>query len=164
MKRWLIEAIVVAAIIIIVTWFFWLRLKSPQSVGTESPKSIIPASGSNGQEAPAKPVAGGGATESRIDESKWVEARAAMGVISTAIRAYHVEVGPDGQPPRDIGALGITPQDLDGRYFGAVDYAIAVSSMNPLTFTITCTPGAKHDAPKYPAKRTLDSKGKWGPE
>ena len=168
MNRWLIKVVVVAVIVVIVAWFISGRLKSPQSAGNESPKSspatATSASGNNVQPAPAKPAAADGMIESRVDAAKWAEARTAMGTISTAIRAYHVEVGPQGKPPRDIGALGITSQDLDGTYFGPADYSISVSSMNPLTFTVTCVRGSKHNAPEYPAKRTLDSDGKWTPE
>jgi hypothetical protein len=84
-----------------------------------------------------------------------------MGTIATSIRAYYVEVGPQGRPPRDIRALGLTDQDLNGSYFGAADYTFSVSSMNPLTFTVTCTPGSRPNAPTQPSRLTMDSSGKW---
>lgn len=101
----------------------------------------------------------------RVDAAKWSEAKAAMGTISTAIRAYHAEKGPNGAVPTAIfgqGAteLGFATGDLEGTYFADGDYALSGLAMDPLTFTITCTP-SKADAPSNYATVSLNQAGTW---
>ena len=101
----------------------------------------------------------------RVDSAKWSEAKAAMGTVATAIRAYHAEKGPNGDAATAIfgqGAteLGFADGDLEGTYFADEDYSMTVSSMDPLTFTITCTP-SKTDAPSNYSQITLDQNGAW---
>jgi hypothetical protein len=112
------------------------------------------------QATPAKPAA----TQQSSDASKWLEGQTAMGTIATAMRAYYVEVGPKGRFPRSLDMIGLTPGDVDGKYFGPADYTITVESMDPLKFVVTCTAGSKPDAPKSPAKKTLDSNGNFAAE
>ncbi|OXU16145.1 type IV pilin protein [Sedimentisphaera salicampi] len=101
----------------------------------------------------------------RVDSAKWSEAKAAMGTVATAIRAYHAEKGPNGDAPTAIfgqGAteLGFADGDLEGTYFADGDYAIDVTSMDGLVFTITCTP-SKADAPSNYSSIELDQTGTW---
>ena len=102
----------------------------------------------------------------RIDAAKWSEGKAMMGTIATAIRAYHAEKGPTGTAPTAIlgagdTALGFTATDLTGTYFTSGDFAMGVTNMNPLTFTVTCTAGGDADAPANPPSYTLDEDGVW---
>jgi hypothetical protein len=169
-RRW----VFVAAAVVIVLGVFWFVSgppKGPQSAPEDTynrPPTDVTAervAGEAGrQKAAASEAAANVAADPRVDAAKWLEARAATGTIATCIRAYHAEVGPEGRPPRDLSALGIMSQDLEGTYFGPADYAFFVSNMNPLVFTVTCTPGSKKGAPKQPMRRVLDSNGKWSPE
>lgn len=102
----------------------------------------------------------------RIDAAKWSEGKAMMGTIATAIRAYHAEKGPTGTAPTAlIGSsdteLGFTATDLTGTYFTSTDFAMSVTDMDPLTFTVTCTAGGDTDAPTTPPSWQLDQDGVW---
>jgi prepilin-type N-terminal cleavage/methylation domain-containing protein len=100
----------------------------------------------------------------RVDSSKWSEGKAMMGSIATAIRAYHGERGPTGAPPTILGVgntgLGFAPGDLTGTYFVDADFSFNVTSMNPLAFTITCTPTTTI---LNPLSYQLDQNGAWTP-
>ena len=100
----------------------------------------------------------------RIDAAKWSEGKAMMGSIATAIRAYHAEKGPTGAAPTTIGVgatgLGFAAGDLTGTYFVDADFTFNVASMDPLQFTITCTPTTTTlNPPAY----TLNHAGTWTP-
>jgi type IV pilus assembly protein PilA len=97
-----------------------------------------------------------------IDAAKWSEAKAMMGTIATAIRAYAAEKGPNGAPPTSITELGLTDADLQGTYFQSSDFGFSVTSLEPLTFTITCTPTGPN-APLNPKTMTLNQDGTWTP-
>ncbi len=102
----------------------------------------------------------------RVDAAKWSEGKAALGTLSTAIRAYHAEKGPTGTAPTTIfgqtgTALGFNAGDLDGTYFADADYSIDVTSMDPLTFTVTATPGTRDEAPTNLGSISLDQAGAW---
>lgn len=102
----------------------------------------------------------------RIDAAKWSEGKAMIGTIGTAIRAYHAEKGTEGALPTDIigsgnTALGFTATDLTGTYFASTDFSMSVTSMDPLTFTVTCTAGGDSDAPANPPSYSLDQNGDW---
>ncbi len=103
----------------------------------------------------------------RIDAAKWSEGKAMMGSISTAIRAYHAEKGPTGTAPTTLfvgnTGLGFAAGDLTGNYFADADFSFSVSSMNPLTFVVTCTPVTASDRPANPATVTLNQAGVWTP-
>lgn len=106
-------------------------------------------------------------TISGMDAVKWSEAKAMMGTIATAIRAYHAEKGPNGAIPTSIVGSGNTQldfaaSDLGGTYFQASDYSMTVSSMNPLAFVVTCTPTGANK-PANPATMTLNQAGVWTP-
>lgn len=80
----------------------------------------------------------------RIDSAKWSEGKAMMGTIATTIRQYHAKVGTTGPPPTslwigDSDNLGFNTNDLDGSYFDSDSFSFEVTSMNPLTYTITAT-------------------------
>ena len=102
----------------------------------------------------------------RIDAAKWSEGKATMGSIATAIRAYHGEKGPTGTAPTAIigtaaTELGFLAADLDGTYFTSGCYAMSVTSMDPLTFTVTATAATstRPEKPANPATYQLDSIG-----
>jgi len=101
----------------------------------------------------------------RINAAKWSEGKAMIGSIATSIRAYHAEKGPTGAAPTVIGiaatGLGFAAGDLTGTYFVDGDFTFAVTLMDPLTFTVTCTP-ADLD-PANPASYQLDQAGVWTP-
>jgi prepilin-type N-terminal cleavage/methylation domain-containing protein len=105
----------------------------------------------------------------RIDAAKWSEGKAMMGSIATAIRAYNAEKGPAGTAPTTLfvgtTGLGFIAGDLTGTYFGDADFAFAVTAMDPLTYTITCTAGVSldPDAPTNPASYVLNQAGVWTP-
>jgi type IV pilus assembly protein PilA len=80
----------------------------------------------------------------RIDSAKWSEGKAMMGTIATAIRQYHANAGTTGKPPTSLWIgdpcnLGFNTNDLDGSYFDSDRFSFEVTSMNPLTYTITAT-------------------------
>jgi hypothetical protein len=102
------------------------------------------------------------------DAAKWTEGKAMMSTIATAIRAYAAEKGPNGALPTAIvgtGAteLGFMASDLTGIYFQDSDFNMAVTSLNPLTFTISCT-STMPNAPANPKTVTLDQAGNWTPK
>ena len=102
----------------------------------------------------------------RIDSAKWSEGKAMMGSIATALRAYHAEKGPSGTPPSSITGsgnteLGFTNADLTGTYFVDTDFTMASVTMDPLGFTISCTPG--DGDPANPGTVTLNEAGTWTP-
>ena len=100
----------------------------------------------------------------RIDAAKWSEGKAMMGSIGTAIRAYHAEKGPLGTAPTTLGiaatGLGFAAGDLTGTYFVDADFVFNVTVMDPLAFTITCTPST---TTLNPAAYTLNQAGVWTP-
>jgi len=76
----------------------------------------------------------------RIDSAKWSEAKAGMGTIASALRAYAAEKGNFTSAP-SLTDLGISTADLDGTYFTNGCYAItsASASAGSVSFVITCT-------------------------
>ncbi len=101
----------------------------------------------------------------RVDAAKWSEAKAAMGTIATAIRAYHAEKGPGGVEPTAIfgsipTGLGFAAGDLTGTYFVDANYTLSDLDMDPLTFTITAVPTTA-DAPTNLSSVTLNQAGVW---
>jgi hypothetical protein len=174
---------VVVAIVIVIGVVMWVMNKPAQAPQPPAPVSAttdkgltgtvaVPAPGTQASGTSATPTpavasaakAAAAAPAMATDAAKWAEGMTAMGTIANAIRQYYIEVGPKGKIPQSINSLGLTPEDVDGKYFGPADFTITVASMDPLTFTVMCTPGSKPDAPKQPAKRTLSSDGKWTAE
>ena len=96
----------------------------------------------------------------RIDASKWSEAKAGMGTIASALRAYAAEKGNFSSAP-SLSAIGISNADLDGTYFSHECYAItsASASSGQVSFVITCTAGSssRSGAPSSPVGMTLTS-------
>jgi len=103
----------------------------------------------------------------RIDAAKWSEGKAMMGSIGTAIRAYNAEKGPAGDVPTTLWiattGLGFAEGDLTGTFFADADFTFSVTDMDPLAFTITCTPVTDADRPTNPASYQLDQTGTWTP-
>ena len=102
----------------------------------------------------------------RIDLSKWVEGKAAMGTIKTALCIYAAEKGSGGSYGKNLPTLqelGFTADDLQGRYFDISNYEIEKTSFkkgkkSEFKFKIKAT------APEgitSPSEITLDEKGKW---
>jgi type IV pilus assembly protein PilA len=96
----------------------------------------------------------------RIDSSKWSEAKASMGTIASALRAYAAEKGNFSTTPT-LSEVGIANNDLDGTYFSHEAYAIssASASNGQITFVITCTAASstRGGKPGNPASMTLTS-------
>jgi prepilin-type N-terminal cleavage/methylation domain-containing protein len=69
---------------------------------------------------------------SRINSAKWSEARAAMGQIATALRAYAAENETTTliivNPGDGTASLGFKLNELDGKYFATADYSITSAS------------------------------------
>ena len=96
--------------------------------------------------------------QGRIDSAKWSEARAGMGSIATALRAYAAETK---STTTSLSALGFIASDLHGTYFVIGDYAISAAVFTAgadpeLTYTITCT-----KATLSPTGWSLDEGGTW---
>jgi len=98
----------------------------------------------------------------RIDAAKWSEGKAMMGSMATAIRAYNAEKGPAGTAPTTKGisntGLGFADGDLTGTYFVDADFTFSVTDMDPLEFTVTCTPTT---TTLTPTTYTLNQAGTW---
>jgi prepilin-type N-terminal cleavage/methylation domain-containing protein len=103
----------------------------------------------------------------RIDAAKWSEGKTMMGSIATAIRAYRAEKGPTGALPTVLGVgatgLGFSAGDLTGNYFADADFTFVATAMDPLTYTITCTPATAADRPTNPPFYQLNQAGGWTP-
>jgi type IV pilus assembly protein PilA len=94
----------------------------------------------------------------RIDASKWSEAKAGMGTIASALRAYAAEKGSFSTAPT-LTQIGIANNDLDGTYFSHEAYAItsASASSGQVSFVITCTAASstRGGKPSTPPSMTL---------
>ncbi len=103
----------------------------------------------------------------RIDAAKWSEGKAAAGSIRTAIRAAIAEKGNDYPFSANLTTLeqlGFATGDLDGKYFGTLDYTFTItdgSGATQPTYLITVTAGVsgKTEAPTSPTGVTLDDTG-----
>lgn len=95
---------------------------------------------------------------SRIDASKWSEAKTAMHIIGSALQSYAVEKGNFTKVPT-FAQIGISPSDLDGTYFSHHAYAIVSASAGDgrVSFVITCRAIAnvRRSKPLSPAAITL---------
>ena len=102
----------------------------------------------------------------RIDSAKWSEAKAAMGSIRTAARAYCAEKGPTftytGTTLTDLG-FDAAGTDLDGKYFSHDAYALTLNAYD--TYSIVCTAATSTctEKPTTPATETLDQTGTFTP-
>jgi len=76
----------------------------------------------------------------RIESAKWSEAKAAMGTIATALRAYCSDRIEDISATPSFSELGFAPNDLDGTYFKSSDYSIVavnyIAKTGAQTYTI----------------------------
>ena len=112
----------------------------------------------------------------KIDAAKWSEAKAALGTIATAVRAYYAEKGCDSSvaaPTLDSSSsdfVGVTTKDLDGTYFSNKDYKgldSAKCENGVVTATLICEGGSRVGAPKGKVTLTLQADGRQvfsGPE
>ena len=108
--------------------------------------------------------------QGRIDKAKWSEANATAGTIRTAVRAYAAETsiltaqGLIGNTLADAAtqsALGFSPTDCEGTYFGSGDYSITGVNANGIA-QITVANGSKPDVPTN-GPYILDTDGSWAP-
>ncbi len=94
----------------------------------------------------------------RIDSAKWTEAKAGMGTIASAVRAYAAEKGDFSSTP-SLSNIGINSTDLDGTYFSSGAYALTSASCSngrvSFVITVTAADSTRSDAPKYPKVMTL---------
>ena len=105
----------------------------------------------------------------RIDSAKWSEGKAGAGSVRTASRAFCAEKGPTwggAWAGVTLVDLGFQAGDLDGKYFGDADYAIAFTAYDTYVITVTAGSGLtpKPDAPSTPASITLDQAGTFTPD
>jgi type IV pilus assembly protein PilA len=98
----------------------------------------------------------------RVGSAKWTEARAGMGSIATALRAYAAERGDDGTYPPSFSELGFIASDLEGTYFSMSNYSIISATFtvggtpHQLTYTIQCDANNMN-----PSQYQLDEDGDW---
>jgi len=94
----------------------------------------------------------------RFQVTKWSEGKAMAGCISTYIKDYASEKGPDRDLPEDndFKELGFLDGDLDGTYFNQKMISFNVQSLDPLKFTITV-----RNEELDPNTVTLDQDGNW---
>ena len=81
-----------------------------------------------------------------------------MGTIATGIRAWQAEKGPSytGPRPSTLAGLGFNSGDCTGNYFADADFTtISITGVDPLTFTIVCTPTTQAERPSTPASVTM---------
>ena len=107
----------------------------------------------------------------RIDSAKWSEAKAAMGSIRTAIRAFEAEKGTTyTYPGTTLANLGFTLRssgaavsDLDGKYFTEECYTIAMTGYDVYTITCTAANSLSTEKPSSPPTEVLDNTGTFTP-
>ena len=79
----------------------------------------------------------------RVNRAKWSEGVAGAGTIATALRAYCVEQGADVSAAPTMAQIGLTTNDLQGKYFASGDYSISAiaytAATGALTYTIQVT-------------------------
>ncbi|MCK4752337.1 MAG: type II secretion system protein [Planctomycetes bacterium] len=97
----------------------------------------------------------------RVDAAKWSEAKAGMGTVATALRAYAAEKGAAGTYPPTLATLGFIASDLHGTYFVIGDYTIAAAAFTAgadpeLTYTIRA-----NKATLSPTQVELTNTGTW---
>ena len=103
----------------------------------------------------------------KISSSKWSEAKTAAGTITTTVRTYISEKGPNYDYSDIEGSLdnhsiyvllGFSSNDLNGRYFNQGDYAISNVSPDPPGCVITVH-SSVGDGP--PGTGAMDATGTW---
>jgi type IV pilus assembly protein PilA len=115
----------------------------------------------------------------RIDAAKWSEANAAAGQIRTAVRSFCAEKGPNfnygsvnltGGVANWGATIGITSDDLNGRYFLSGAYTLSgvvTTATDPnfgrciVTVDATTAPGPGGAPTTAPTTRTLTVDGTW---
>ena len=103
----------------------------------------------------------------RIDSAKWSEAKAAMGSIRTAARAYEAEKGMSysyaGTTLTNLGFIlrkdGATVSDLDGKYFTEESYSVAMTGYDVYTITCDATRSTCTEKPTTPSVVVLNQAG-----
>ena len=105
----------------------------------------------------------------RMDSSKWSEAKAVMGSIRTAARAYEAEKG-TSYPTASYAAttlvdLGFAADgtDLDGKYFSHQAYVLTFTAYDTYSVLCTATDSTCAEKPTTPATETLDHLGTFNP-
>ena len=101
----------------------------------------------------------------RVDSSKWTEGRSMAGALRTSIRALIGEHGPgyDFTTITSLSQLGFRESDFDGKYFKHGDFKFAITSADPLEYTVTITTNktTSPDAPTSPSGMILDQDGEF---
>jgi type IV pilus assembly protein PilA len=103
----------------------------------------------------------------RIDSAKWSEAKAAMGSIRTAARAFGAEKGPSygyaaGVTLTDL-CFDPTGADLDGKYFSHQAYVLTFAAYDTYTIVATAANSTCAEKPTTPTTETLDQTGTFTP-
>ena len=88
----------------------------------------------------------------------WLEGKAALGIVATAIRTYAQE-HPNAAPPKSLADLGFEAEDLKGKYFNEDNISFEVESMSPLRYVVTAAAPNGFSSPFQAA--TFDQDGKW---
>jgi prepilin-type N-terminal cleavage/methylation domain-containing protein len=95
----------------------------------------------------------------RVDSAKWCEAKALMGTIASALRAYAAEKGSfTSTDSLSLDTIGIRNTDLDGTYFSHEAYTFTASAdAGRVSFVITATASksTRDNMPSNPASMTL---------
>jgi hypothetical protein len=135
---------------------------------TEVYSGTVPIGNIISQNPPAdKKVRSGSAVNLVVSKDPWLEGKAMMGTIATAIRAFAAENGASatlyGADLPDAASLGFGANDLVGTYFSTANFSWTTAypdEATGLTFTITATAPAGITTP---AVVTLDQAGTWTP-
>jgi type IV pilus assembly protein PilA len=98
----------------------------------------------------------------RVNAAKWSEGKAGAGTVATALRAYCVEQG-DKRTAATLTEIGLTDNDMAGKYFASGDYKITAlnydPTVDPAVFTYTITVSAPTTGGLTGGPVTLDQTG-----
>jgi type IV pilus assembly protein PilA len=73
----------------------------------------------------------------RINRAKWSEGVAGAGTVATALRAYVAEQATDLSTAPSLATIGLTTNDLAGKYFASTNYSITALSYTASTGALT---------------------------
>jgi prepilin-type N-terminal cleavage/methylation domain-containing protein len=75
----------------------------------------------------------------RINRARWSEGLSGAGTIATSLRAYCAEQGVDINAAPALAAIGLSANDLQGKYFASGNYSITAISYTAATGALTYT-------------------------